>query len=229
MKTISTILFLFLMATCSASTQKMSDGKHKEPALYPQGKYLLLIEDKEKNNEADAAMTAVEITKNNELVALQADGEEPEAIAQLQFGNGKVKMDFIEFLADCSGEYEIKYETHEVFSLYGTKKTITLHPFEINEIGNRDMGIVGKWYCREGDRDITLDFQLPNVVHIVEKQDGFTLDEYSFWGSVPSGEDIFITAVPIFNPFAGTLEQIHVKDNLLHFDYKGKHYKMKKK
>ncbi len=213
-----------------AEKKHLSKDKHKEPILYyPQGKYLITIYEKGKKKAPKLMPTATEITQKNELVVLQADGEEPEFIAQLQFGKEQVDMQFIPFLSDCSGTYKVRYETHEVFSFIGEKKEITLYPFEPDEIGNREMGITGKWYCKEGDMEITLDFQLPNVVHIVEKQGGFTLDEYSFWGGVPSGEDIFITAVPIFNPFAGTLEQIYVKDNVLHFDYNGKHYTMTQK
>ncbi len=201
--------------------------EHKEPILhYPQGKYLITIYEKGKKKVPKLMLTAAEIKQNGELVVLQADGEAPEYIARLQFGKEQVNMQFIPALSDCSGTYKVRYETHEVFSFIGEKKEIFLSPFEPNEIGNREMGITGKWYCKEGNMEITLDFQLPNVVHIIEKQGGFTLDEYSFWGSVPNGEDIFITAVPIFNPFAGTLEQIHVKDNILHFDYNEKHYQM---
>ncbi len=103
-----------------------------------------------------------------------------------------------------------------------------LLPFEPDEIANQEMGIVGKWCVKENNKDITIDFQLPNVVHIIEKEDGFTLDEYCFWGAYPNGEDIFITSVPVFNPFAGVLKQIQVQDDVLHFDYKGQHHTMHK-
>ncbi len=235
MKQIVGILVVLLIANVAVNAQLTLEGRHlskdeyKEPILYyPQGKYLITIYEKGKEKASKLMLTAVEITQNSELVVLKADGEEPESIAQLQFGKGQVSIQFISFLADCSDNYKIKYETHGSFSLYGIKKTISLEPFEIDEIGNKEMRIVGKWHKKEGNKEITLDFQLPNVVHIVEKQDGFTLDEYSFWGCVPSGEDIFITAVPLFSPFAGVLEDIQVKGNLLHFDYKGKHYAMSK-
>ncbi len=236
MKKIVSILTILIMVIAIEAQPKHErkhsffDEEQRDGAYCPQGKYLLTIYEKGEKKAPKLMLTAVEITNDNKsLVVLQADGEEPETIADLHFSKKKVNMQFIPFLSDCSGDYKIQYETHGVFSFIGEKKEITLCPFEPNEIGNREMGITGKWYCKKEDTEITLDFQLPNVVHIVEKQGGFTLDEYSFWGAVPSGEDIFITAVPIFNPFAGNLEQIHVQDNVLHFDYNGKHYVMTKK
>ncbi len=192
------------------------------------GQYLMSVQEKGKAKEVDPMKTAIAITPNDELQALQADGEEPEAIAQLQFEKDKVHMQFIPFLENMSGDYNINYQTHGAFVLDGEQREIMLLPFESDEITNQEMGIVGKWYLKENNKDITIDFQLPNVVHIIEKEDGFTLDEYCFWGAYPNGEDIFVTAVPIFNPFAGVLKQIQVKENTLHFDYKGKHYAMRK-
>ncbi len=235
MKKIASILTILIMVIAIEAQPKF-EGKQsffnegqRDRAYCPQGKYLITVYEKGKKKAPKLMLTAVEITQDNELVVLQAGGEDLESIAQLQFGKERVNVQFIPFLSDCSGNYKIQYETHGVFSFIGEKKEITLFPFESDEIGNREMGITGKWYCKEGDTEITLDFQLPNVVHIVEKQDGFTLDEYSFWGSLTNGEDIFITAVPLFNPFAGTLKQIYVKDNVLHFDYNGKHYAMTQK
>ncbi len=227
MKLISTILLL-LVATCNTGAQKLLSGEHKDMLRpYPIGKYLMTIQEKGKETK-DAMMTAVEINKNNELIALQADGEEPEAIAQLQFSEDKINIQFIPFLADLSGDYKIKYKTHGVFSLNGTKKTITLFPFELDEIGNREMGIVGKWKLKGSKKNLTIDFQLPNKVRVTEKKGHLTLDEYYFWGVMPNGEDIFITASPFYNPFGGYLRQIQVKSKVLHFDYKGKHYVMSK-
>ncbi len=124
--------------------------KRKPMLLHPSGKCLITIYAKGKQN-ADLMLTAVKITNDNKLVALQADGEEPEIIADLQFSKKKVNMQFIPFLSDCSGDYKIQYETHGIFSFIGEKKEITVYPFEPDEIGNREMGITGKWYCKEGD------------------------------------------------------------------------------
>ncbi len=192
------------------------------------GQYLMSVQVKGKAKEADPMKTAIAITPNNELQALQADGEEPEAIAQLQFEKDKVHMQFIPFLGDMSGDYNINYQTHGAFVLDGEQREIRLLPFEPDEIGNQEMGIVGKWHLTENNKDISIEFQLPNVVRVIEKKDNLTLDEYFFWGAYPNGEDVFVTAVPFFNPFSGTLKQIQVKDNVLHFDYKGEHYAMPK-
>ncbi len=192
------------------------------------GQYLMSVQVKGKPKEADPMRTAIAITPNNELQALQADGEEPEPIAQLKFEKDKVHMQFIPFLEDMSGEYSINYQTHGAFVLDGEQREIMLLPFEPDEIANQEMGIVGKWHLKENNKDITIDFQLPNVVHVIQKEDNFTLDEYFFWGVYPNGEDIFVTAEPFFNPFSGTLKQIQVKDNTLHFEYKEEHYAMPK-
>ncbi len=218
MKQFTLIILAFLTICTPSKAQNLS---------LPAGKYLVLMTDFD-DDEPDEGQMVMEINKDGILLALSPNKKQASTpLAQLSVKEEKINIEFIPFLEHLSGDFNIKHLSEKGFELKNDQASLLFSPFKTNEIGNTEMEIVGKWQIKKGNDELLLDFQLPNIVHIIKKEEYMKAEGDFFWVREGNGNNISITASLFSSPFAGILKQIQVKSNNLHFDYKGKHYKMK--
>ncbi len=218
-------LFIYILALTNLMIcSPIAAQKHS----FPVGKYLVLMTDFE-DDEPDEGKMVMEINKDGILVALSPNKKQSATpLAQLSTKGEKINIEFIPFLEDLSGDFTLKHLSEKEFELKNKQGSLLFSPFKTNEIGSTEMEIAGKWQMKEGDNELLLDFQLPNVVHVIKKEKYMKAEGDFFWVNEENSSAITIAASLFSSPFSGTLKQIQVKSNNLHFDYKGKHYKMKR-
>ncbi len=194
----------------------------------PVGKYLVLMTDFD-DDEPDDAKMVMEINKDGVLLALSPNkGQSATPLAQLAVKGEKINIEFVPLLENLSGDFTLTHLSEKEFELKNNQSSLLFTPFKTNEIGNMEMEIAGKWQMKEGDNELLLDFQLPNVVQVIKKEKYMEATGEFFWVSEENNENISITASLFSSVFAGKLEQIHIEDQVLHFFYKGKNYEMKR-
>ncbi len=196
-----------------------------ESTNIPKGKYLMLIPT---NN--DKFKLPINVIGNNIMQVFFANGNEPITLAEQHNKGDKIILDFIPLLDSLSGAYNFMYLAKGCFKLYNKHKELLFFPFIEQEIAvhNKDIHIQGKWHIKNNDEELTLNFTMPNIVEISIKNKTTNKKDKCFWMSQINGEDVTISSSLYFNAFTGTLKQIYVSNNILHFDYNGKHYKMNK-
>ncbi len=220
MKLFLSILTLVSLAICSPITAQ----EHS----FPVGKYLVLMTDFD-DDKPDESKMVMELNKDGILLALSPNKKHSSTpLAQLTLKGEKINIEFIPLLEDLSGDFTIEYLSEKKNELKNSQGSLLFSPFSTNEIGKIEMEIAEKWCMKKGDDELVLNFQLPNVVHVIKKENYIKAEGDFFWVSKENDNDISITASLFSSPFAGTLKQIQVKNNNLHFDYKGKHYQMER-
>lgn len=226
------LVFITLTTMISCEDDKNETPNMGEKVQIEEGKYLMMANKKGEKEEFPTALP-VNISKDKlSVIEIDEDNNNQTELiefAKIQYADSKINMTFSSIFKDLSDGYIVKKEDNG-YSLSGEKNEISLSYFKTDVDKNKKMGIVGKWVQNEGTK-LTLEFKLPNIVHLSEQsqsaEESFASDYYAFWGVYPNGKDIFITA-GLLNILSGNLKNVIIKDNILHFDYREKHYAMQR-
>lgn len=191
--------------------------------LPPTGDYLLLINDVD-NKDTDQKMP-VRVRKDGILLILLANGDMM-PLAKMTDQQPKVNLEFMPLFEEFSGDFALEYLPQENFQLTNKKVEFLFFPFIKEEVtaNNKATEIAGKWIMKNEKETLVLDFKLPYTLHITQKEEYESTSGEVFWVSQINGEDITVTNALFFNKMAGTLKQVQVTNNVLHFYYKGKAY-----
>lgn len=222
MRTLLSLLTIILIAFCS-------DSKAQQ-VTYSLGKYLVQTKDagKQENNEK----MVMELMPNGVLSILLVNRKKPMIMAKLKpLSKTKIAVEFNPFFDKLSGDYTLKYLSKNRFKLYSELGEMLFFPFDEEKViaNNKAMNIEGTWHFKDNEEEITLTFSLPNQLHIQKKKKYSQKSGDVFWISQSNGKEITISASLFFNVFSGTLQQVKIKENQLHFTYKGKKYALQKK
>lgn len=225
------------MLYCNLGDDKMVFSKkdtdtqlHKDSHLsltqYPVGKYIMNFGDYAKN-EDNTFVVNID-NKGQILYIFPEESHKDVLFAKMILTDGDPKIEFVDILKEYSGNYDYNYQTHLCFEFTNGSKHLSFSPFEPDYSEERELAFGGKWKWEEGDNKLLLHFRAKNIVEIEVQKKYESTSTMLFWQSHINGEDISLIPILFFNEFTGDYKQFHVKDNMLHFDYDGKHYTMQR-
>lgn len=211
--------------------QKKSPVKAVQQGNLPAGKYLVLMQNA--NQPKNEKKIPLQITSNGTLTVFFASKRKPMPLARVKSAkNNEFHLEFSPlFDSGLSGNYTLKHLPQNHFKLTSKNGEMLFFPFNEQEVAVNNKtkkDIVGKWRMKNNEEEIIFQFYLPNKLHIQKNEKYEQTASDVFWVSQVNGEAITVASSVFFSVFSGTLEQVKIKGNELHFTYKGKLYKMNK-